>query len=128
MTRRASTPLDVLPDRKFMTAAEAKQARILAWSEKELQENVVEMAQALGWRVYHTYDSRRSQPGFPDLVMIHPQRSAVLWCELKSERGTLSKAQREWLRDLLKVGQNAQVWRPRDVLSGLVHETLAGRR
>ena len=48
---------------------------------------VVDLARTLGWRVYHTYDSRRSQPGFPDLVLV---RERILFLELKSETGKLS--------------------------------------
>ena len=32
-------------------------------SEKEFQATVIEYAKACGWKVYHTYDSRRSDPG-----------------------------------------------------------------
>ena len=45
-----------------------------AVTEKEFQAVVVEYAQRLGYMVYHTYDSRRSQRGFPDLVMVKEGR------------------------------------------------------
>ena len=36
-------------------------------TEKGFQAAVVELARLRGWLVYHTYDSRRSAKGFPDL-------------------------------------------------------------
>jgi hypothetical protein len=34
----------------------------------------------LGWRVYHTWDSRKSEPDFPDLVLV---RDRVMFAELQ---------------------------------------------
>ena len=39
-------------------------------NEAELQRNVLSLAAMTGWLAYHTYDSRRSQAGFPDLVLV----------------------------------------------------------
>ncbi len=64
-------------------------------TEKQWQQTVLDAAQLLGWWTYHTYDSRRSTPGFPDLVLIRPPR--VLFLELKRETGRLTVAQREVL-------------------------------
>ena len=33
--------------------------------EADFQATVIELAELQGWRVYHTHDSRRSQPGLP---------------------------------------------------------------
>ena len=38
--------------------------------ESDFQRAVIEMARLHGWLVYHTHDSRRSAPGFPDLVLV----------------------------------------------------------
>ena len=83
----------------------------LADTEKEFQSRVVALAQGLGWRVYHAYDSRRSEPGFPDLVMV---RERVIFAELKTDRGRLSQAQSEWLERLTGAGGEVYVWRPAD--------------
>lgn len=91
--------------------------------EKDWQRQVNSLAQQLGWnRVYHTYRSTRSDPGFPDLVLV---RDRVVFLELKREAGRLSAAQREWLAALLDAGAEAYVARPRDLQ--LLAEILASR-
>ena len=79
-------------------------------TEKDFQAQVVEMAQDMGWLVYHPYDSRHSQKGYPDLTMVRKER--VIWAELKSEYGTVTGVQRLWLK-ALPMGQ-VFVWRPKD--------------
>jgi len=83
----------------------------LAITEKQWQATVVKAARTLGWRVYHTYDSRRSQPGFPDLVIV---RDRVVYLELKSEGGRLFRAQANWLAALGLAGAEVHVFRPSD--------------
>jgi hypothetical protein len=78
--------------------------------EKEWQQQVVALLRTLGYRCYHTHDSRRSQPGFPDLVAI---RDRVIYLELKREKGTLTAKQVEWLSGLAKAGAEVYVVRPR---------------
>jgi len=65
-----------------------------------------------GWLVYHTHDSRRSQPGFPDLVLV---RDRVLYRELKAATGRVSAEQQVWLDRLERAGADAAVWRPGDI-------------
>ena len=57
------------------------------------QQTVIDLAELTGWYVYHNPDSRRSQPGFPDLCLIRAPR--VVFLELKRETGRLSTVQRE---------------------------------
>ncbi|MBM3940449.1 MAG: VRR-NUC domain-containing protein [SAR202 cluster bacterium] len=83
-----------------------------AMSEAEFQAVVVELARLEGWLVYHTRDSRGSAVGFPDLVMVHPTASRVVFAELKSERGKLSMAQMQWMTALLRAGAESYIWRP----------------
>lgn len=64
--------------------------------EAAFQVRVVELATRHGWRAYHTHDSRRSEPGFPDLVLVRPPR--VLIVELKVGRRQLTRDQAEWMR------------------------------
>lgn len=119
-----STPLDVLPTRALATAAEAKEHRILSWSERELQAHIIGLAQAMGWLCYHTYDSRRSTPGYPDLHLVHPRGGRHLMRELKTERGRLSKAQITWIEALRQASVDVGVWRPRDVVDRSIEREL----
>lgn len=81
-----------------------------AMSEADLQSAVLDLCKLYGLLAYHTHDSRRSNPGFPDLVIVGRRR--IVYRELKSHRGRLSEPQREWLRRLKAVGEDAAVWRP----------------
>lgn len=86
--------------------------------EAGFQATVVQLAELHGWRLYHTHDSRRSNPGFPDLVLVRD--GVLIFAELKSETGRVSPAQTEWLAALEHVEREApgvvstHVWRPRD--------------
>lgn len=77
--------------------------------EKQFQAHLIQFAKIRGWKVYHTFDSRRCEPGFPDLLLC---RDKVLYRELKSEKGRLTKPQKEWGDVLLEAGADYQVWRP----------------
>lgn len=92
-----------------------------AMSERMLQDAVVELAQYLGWCVYHTFDSRRSQRGFPDLCMV---RDRIVFAELKSAKGVASKDQLVWLSAIEAAGGEAHLWRPSEWCDGTVERTL----
>ena len=79
-------------------------------SEKAFQSAVIEYAQLNGWLVYHTHDSRRSEVGFPDLVLCRAPR--IVFAELKSEGGRLTDTQREWLDELGRCRIETYLWRP----------------
>ena len=87
-------------------------------TERVLQGHVVSMARALGWLCYHTYDSRRSAEGFPDLTLA--RRGEVLFVELKTERGRVTEAQARWLAEL----PVAYLWRPSALISGEIERML----
>ncbi|MGP5219417.1 VRR-NUC domain-containing protein [Arthrobacter rhombi] len=99
--------------------------QVLAWSEKEFQQQVVDAAKRLGWLAYHTHDSRRSEPGFPDLVLVHPVKGLVMFRELKTQKGRTSTAQDTWIKALRAAGQNVSIWRPADYVSREIHRVLA---
>ena len=82
-------------------------------SEAEFQAEVVKIARLMNWFCYHTWDSRRSEAGFPDLVLVHRAREETLFCELKTDTGKVTPAQRKWLEALRDAGQQGCVWRPR---------------
>jgi len=82
-------------------------------SEKHWQDDVLEIANLFGWRAYHTFDSRRSQPGFPDLILVRPP--VVIAAELKTDKGRITLAQREWLAVLERCDRiQTRLWRPQD--------------
>jgi hypothetical protein len=78
-------------------------------TEKQWQSQVVDLGKMLGWRLYHPYDSRRSNPGYPDLTLV---RDRIVFLELKTEKGKLSEPQRDWLTALRRAGGEAYVVRP----------------
>ena len=80
-------------------------------TEKQWQAQVVQIAQLAGWHTYHTWLSIRSQPGFPDLVLV---RERVIFAELKAEKGKLTAHQKGWLDTLTTAGAEVYVWRPSD--------------
>jgi hypothetical protein len=91
-------------------------------NEAQLQQTVLEMCGWLGLLAYHTHDSRRSQPGFPDLVIAGEY--GVLFRELKTDKGTLTDAQRQWANRLT----GWDVWRPYDLASGRIKKELEAVR
>ena len=78
-------------------------------TEKDFQHTVVEVAKLYGWIHYHTYSSKRSPAGFPDLVLV---RDRVLFRELKTDTGKLSPHQKLWGDKLTAAGADFAVWRP----------------
>lgn len=87
-------------------------------TEEQLLESVLELAVTLGVLPYHTRDSRRSQPGFPDLVLAG--RTSLLFVELKSASGRLQLDQTQWRYQLQASGQLWRLWRPADWRDGSI--------
>ena len=112
--------------------------RALEGSEAAFQEQVLELARACGWLVHAerpalSRSGRWATPiqgdaGFPDLVLVHPQRRLLLFVELKMKGGKLTIAQQAWLDALNTVvfAGLAGVWRPGDW--GLLKKTLKGEQ
>jgi hypothetical protein len=105
--------------------------------EKDFTDNVVQLAKTLGWRVAHFRPAQtkhgwrtpmQGDKGFPDLVLAKDGR--VIFAELKSATGKLTKEQREWLDEFsgLPTSPETYVWRPHHldsigkVLSGTLLE------
>lgn len=63
------------------------------------------------WRYYHTRNSKRSVAGFPDLTL---WRERVVFAELKTETGKLTRAQEDVVEQLQMAGAEVYVWRPSD--------------
>ena len=90
-----------------------KKQPVFSEREKDFMDKLLDAAVPAGWMVYHTYDSRRSTAGFPDLVLVKPP--VVVFAELKTEKGRPSQAQDEWLEKLgLCTDLSVHLWRPSD--------------
>lgn len=84
--------------------------------EEDWRQVVRELALWGGWTLlYHTHDSRRSDPGWPDDVYGHPVQRRVVFAELKRETGIVSAAQRRWLLLLSAAGHETALWYPYDL-------------
>ncbi len=92
-------------------------------TERELQEAVRRMCADLGLYHYHPHDSRRSQAGWPDSVIIGPTRA--IFRELKTQSGQLSADQRHVGYLLTAAGLSWEVWRPADLIDGTIGAQLA---
>lgn len=82
-------------------------------SEAALQKSLIEVARLHGWTTHHETDSRRSDPGLPDLICVHPDHG-VVFIELKSEKNYLRPEQKAWRDVLTAAGAWYYVFRPRD--------------
>lgn len=87
------------------------------------QDQVIEVAQLLRWRVAHFRPAKTAQgwrtpvqadgAGFPDLVLVRGPR--LIFAELKSDSGRVRPDQQEWLERLAGTSAEVYVWRPADV-------------
>lgn len=95
-------------------------------TEARFQSIVVAAAQRAGWMVYHTHDSRRSEPGYPDLHLVHETRHLSMMRELKTEKGRISPTQKRWIAALDGAGVDVGVWRPMDWFTERITKQLIG--
>jgi hypothetical protein len=93
-------------------------------TEAQLQDAIRELARIRGWMYFHPYDSRRSTPGFPDLILVHPRTGQLIAAELKSATGRLTDAQKQWIGALYRAGIDVRVWRPEDLTNGAIAAAL----
>lgn len=101
----------------------SKQRIAARMTEDELLEQVRTLCRGLRLLHYHTYDSRGSEPGYPDWHIVGPGGS--IFRELKTERGRLTDDQEKWLDALRSSGHDADVWRPSDLLvTGRIRDEL----
>jgi len=113
-------------EREFQAAITALAAVNGGLSEKAFQQQIVDLARLNAWAVFHPYDSRRSEPGFPDLICV---RGAILLAiECKSETGRIRPEQQVWIDKLKRVKiVVADVVRPSD-MDGIARVLGARRR
>lgn len=107
-------------------------------TENEFQAQIIDLAHCYGWRCAHfrSVPVRRKDgsyyyqtpvqadgAGFPDLVLCKGKR--LIFAELKSPRGVLSDAQRDWMAALMETGAEWYVWKPCDF--DMIHSILGGK-
>lgn len=114
-------------------------AHLIAMSETEWQDLVVEYATLRRWTVMHVrrsikgeaggWTTTTSVSGWPDLVLWRVARTGrrsrsggILYRELKSEKGRLTVDQLDVLGSLSDAGGDVDIWRPSDWPT--VQETL----
>ncbi len=85
-------------------------------SEADFQRQIIELAELMGWQWFHAWDMIKNTPGFPDLVLLHPEWHRVAFWELKSAIGKPTLDQERWIYALQRVhGQiDAAFLRPAD--------------
>jgi hypothetical protein len=99
-----------------------------ATTEDQLLGAIRDYARLLGWLCYHVYDSRKSEPGFPDLVLVRGGR--LIFAELKKEGGKVTPEQRAWLTELGDVARYSmgnvavEIWYPSEWLTGEIEAKL----
>lgn len=103
------------PDGRALLAA--------AMSEDALEEQIREVCAQLRVHRQHEHDSRKSQGGWPDDVLVGP--GGILFRECKRE-GEEPRPDQVVVLDLLAAaGADVGVWRPSDLLSGRVAREIA---
>ncbi|MFF3060162.1 VRR-NUC domain-containing protein [Streptomyces sp. NPDC057909] len=109
-------PLERLEAERFPAAVATSREQAVGASEEQWRRQVREVATRYGWTLqYHTVDSRRSDPGWPDEVFGHPVQHRTLFVEFKTDTGRIRPAQRTWLVHLADGGFEVALWRPRDL-------------
>jgi hypothetical protein len=95
-------------------------------TEKEYMQQIIDLARLSGHYCYHTLDSRGSEPGMTDLLILKATLERPLFVEVKTESGKLSPAQ-EAVKELLEAmpGADYRLWRPSSWPE--VERTLLGR-
>ncbi|MFD3926486.1 VRR-NUC domain-containing protein [Streptomyces sp. NPDC058614] len=108
-------PLERLEAERFPMSDTSPEHAVGA-DEEQWRRQVREIATRYGWTLqYHTADSRRSDPGWPDEVFGHPAQQRTLFVEFKTDTGRIRPAQRVWLAHLASSGFEVALWRPRDL-------------
>ena len=80
--------------------------------EADAQAAVVDIARLQRWSAYHTRDSRGSDPGFPDLVLV---RDRVVYVEMKRQGERPRPTQIDWLDRLARAGGEVYLWTIEDL-------------
>lgn len=101
-------------------------------SESAWQQQVIDLAHALGWKHLHVRRSigkgRRwttaTNIPWPDLTLWNERQQRVIFAELKTDTGSLTDGQEKTLESLNRAGAETYIWRPRHL--DVVHRILRG--
>ncbi len=99
-------------------------------SEKQLLSTVIDLLRFKGWMAYTVFEAeiyaRRSDKGYPDITAVRTDGlGAILFIELKSQRGRISADQQRWAEALRNnTGAIYYLWRPSDLLDGTIEQIL----
>lgn len=111
-----------------VNARTAPKPRLPEMTEADLLDAVRKLSLLTGWLFYHTHDSRRSDSGWPDAVLINVRQRRILFVELKTRTGLLRPMQGVWLQALAAIGMETAVWRPEHWRDGTIERALKGQR
>ena len=101
-----------------------------------LQDCVEGICRALRLDYYHTYSSKKSQPGYPDMTIVAPLadgRKRIIFVELKNQKRRPTEDQARWLDHFSELAMELDdgsveslLWRPMDWFSGEIDRVLRG--
>lgn len=105
-------------------------------SEDDLLGAVLSLCKLYGWRTLHLRAARTEKGyrtalqgdgvGWPDIFAVKDDR--IVCAELKSDKGVLTDAQREWLFALsLATHSHTYCWTPKDWDDGTILSILSGK-
>lgn len=119
-----------------MTEAQAVIAKSI--TEKQLSDNIVNLARMLGWLVHRdpTWRATGADPGYPDLTLL--RKGELIFAELKKSEtgGRVTDDQRRWLEALAALHNRSlrespslpmvqcYLWTTAQWVDGTIEETL----
>lgn len=92
----------------------------------QLQSKIISTGHVFGWKFAHFRSVRTSRggktlwetpvgadgKGWPDLVIVHPERGEIYYREIKSRYEKVRPEQQQWGDWLLAAGCDWAIWRP----------------
>jgi hypothetical protein len=101
-------------------------------SERDLLQAVRDCARSLGWMTYHTHSSRRSEEGFPDVILARQEADRVAAVSLDGGQSFAGVVDRVWgpwyderqLRDWLQTQQARGLMDGYEVITHIRHRSI----
>jgi hypothetical protein len=75
---------------------------VVVLTESDIQRGVIDLLRTLSFVTYHTWLSKHSEPGFPDVFAVDEQ-GIIVAVECKGPKGRVTEAQRAWIVKLDRV-------------------------